>query len=208
MNLTHPRKERKMAKKVKIIGAKPKLIRVLDKPQRRIEPAELAAALGARPRAEYVGENLDLISFAELGAQLLRRLRSSGGRPALTDATEFCRVPLSAEDMKALVKMSAQIEQSTGTKPSPGQIASVIVHDYLSSGSADSQDLATIATLQSKMNQHLDSIAASIPHLAEIVNDANTLEKRAKTIETTAMHIKEDIDNRLKEVLTLLHQAK
>ena len=36
-----------MAKKVKIIGAKPKRIRVKDKPQRRIKPTEIARALGA-----------------------------------------------------------------------------------------------------------------------------------------------------------------
>src|SRR5262245_56191076 len=120
--MTRPRKEREMAKRVNIIGAKSKRIRVTDKPQCRIEPADAAAALGAEPCAEHIGANLDPITLAELGTELLRRLRSSGGRPALTDATEFCRVPLSAEDMKALEKMSAQIEQSTGTKPSPGQI--------------------------------------------------------------------------------------
>ncbi len=197
-----------MAKKINITGRQPKRIRVVDKPQRRIEPAELAAALGAEPCAERVGENLDLISLAELGTQLLRRLRSSGGRPALSDATEFCRVPLSAEDMKVLERIGAQIEQETGAKPSPGQIASIIVRGYLSKGSGNVQDLADIATLERKVNEQLDSIAASIPNLAEIVNDANTVEKRANAIGTTATQMKEHIGNRLKEVLTLLHQAK
>ena len=36
-----------MAKRVNVVGAKPKRIRVVDKPQRRIEPADVAAALGA-----------------------------------------------------------------------------------------------------------------------------------------------------------------
>jgi endonuclease III len=62
--------------------------------------------------------------------------------------------------------------------------------------------------LESKVNEHLDSIAASIPRLAEIVNDANALESRANAIGTAAKQIKEDIDNRLEEVLTLLHQVK
>src|SRR5260370_28407163 len=113
-NLTRSRKEREMAKKINITGREPKGMSVVEKPQRRIEPAELAAALGAEPCAERVGENLDLISLAELGTQLLRRLRSSGGRPALSDATELCRVPLSAEDMKVLERIGAQIEQETG----------------------------------------------------------------------------------------------
>jgi len=197
-----------MPKKVYITGAKPKRIRVTDKPQRRIEPADVAAALGAEPCAERIEANLDPISLAELGTQLLRRLRSTGGRPALSDATEFCRVPLTAEDMKALEKISAQIEQEIGTKPSPGQIVSIIVRDYLSSGVGNSQDLAVIVTLEDRVNEHLDSIADSIPRLAEIVNDANTVENRANAIGATAKQIKEDIDSRLEEVLTLLHQAK
>src|SRR5262249_25663182 len=69
----------------------------------------------------------------------LRRLRSSGGRPALADATEICRVPLSPEDVKALENITGQIEQSTGTKPSSGQVVSVIVREYLTSGSAKHQ---------------------------------------------------------------------
>jgi hypothetical protein len=68
---------------------------------------------------------------------LLRRLRSSGGRPALADATEFCRVPLSSEDVKGLEKITAQLEESTGSKASAGQVASIIVRDYLTRGSPD-----------------------------------------------------------------------
>jgi hypothetical protein len=41
--------------------------------------------------------NLDPLSLAALGSELIKRLRS-GGRPAVADATEICRVPLSAED--------------------------------------------------------------------------------------------------------------
>jgi hypothetical protein len=125
-----------MAKKVNITGTQPKQIRILDQPRRRIDPAELAAALGARPEGEHVGENLDLISLAELGTRLLSRLRSTGGRPALVDATEICRVPLSADDMKALKKITEQIESTTGAKPSPGQVASLIVHNYVTAAGA------------------------------------------------------------------------
>src|SRR5438128_12692668 len=85
--LTRLQKDRAMAKKVNVIGTQPKRVRVADQPSRRIEPAELAAALGAEPCGERIGANLDPISLAELGTALLRRLRSSGGRPALADAT-------------------------------------------------------------------------------------------------------------------------
>src|SRR6266536_1726484 len=120
-----------MAKKSEIVGAKPKKIEIVNRAKRRVEPAELAAALGAVPCGERIPGNLDLIGLAELGTQLLARLRSSGGRPALTDATEICRVPLSAADLKTLEEMVAQLEGSSGAKPSVGQLVSVIVRSYL-----------------------------------------------------------------------------
>src|SRR5438445_416641 len=115
--LTRLRRSRDMAKRVNIVGVQPKRVRIVDKTTRGIEPTELAAALGAEPCGERLGANLDPISLAELGTELLRRLRSSGGRPALADATEYCRVPLSIEDVEALEKITGQVEQSTGTKP-------------------------------------------------------------------------------------------
>ena len=129
-----------MAKRINIVGSQPKRVRVVDKPQRRVEPVELAAALGADPPGERLGANLDPISLAELGTKLLGRLRSSGGRPALRDATEFCRVPLSTGDVKALDVITDKIEQTTGTKPSDGQIASVIIREYLTNAPRKAPD--------------------------------------------------------------------
>src|SRR5437867_4498571 len=120
-----------MAKKINIIGAKPKSIQIVNEPKPRLDPAELAEGLGAAPSGGRIPGNLDLIDLAELGTRLLARLRSSGGRPALTDATEICRVPLSADDIKTLEEMVAQIEGSSGAKPSVGQLVSVIVRNHL-----------------------------------------------------------------------------
>jgi hypothetical protein len=50
---------------------------------------------------------------------------------ALADATEICRVPLSAEDVKTLEGMVLQLETSSGAKPSVGQLVSVIVRAHL-----------------------------------------------------------------------------
>jgi hypothetical protein len=120
-----------MAKKITVVGARPKKIEVIDRPKRRIPPAEFAASLGANPSGEQAPGGLDPIGLAELGTQLLERLRSSGGRPALADATVNCRVPLSAEDAKTLESMLAQIGEATGAKPSVGQLVSVIVRLHL-----------------------------------------------------------------------------
>lgn len=128
-----------MSKKIDITGNPARRIDVSGKPQRRIEPVEFAAALGAESVAETHAPNLDPLSLAALGTELIRRLRSTGGRPALADATEFCRVPLSAADVAALERITTNIEHTTGTKPSPGQVISVIVRNYLT---AESDDLS------------------------------------------------------------------
>jgi hypothetical protein len=120
-----------MSKKIVIVGAKPKRVNILDKPKRRVEPAELANALGAKPLDIEAGMSKDPIAMGELGSQLLHRLRSSGGRPALVDATVQCRVPLSEEDVKSLEELVTQVGAATGAKPSVGQVASVIVRLHL-----------------------------------------------------------------------------
>ena len=43
-----------------------------------------------------------------------------------------------------------------------------------------------------------------MPRLAEIVSDANVLQKKANAIEITVSEIKEDIDRRMGEILALL----
>jgi hypothetical protein len=176
-----------MAKKVNIIGAKPKRVRVLDKPRRRIEPAELAAQLGAQPEGVWLGKNLDLISLADLGTKLQSRLRSSGGRPALADATEFCRVPLSTADFKALEKITAHIEQNSGLKPSLGQVVSIIVHDYLQTDAGKSSETEEMV---SKPNPSMS------PRLAEIASKASAVQKSAQDLEMAVKQIKGDIEER------------
>lgn len=125
-----------MAKKIIVSGKSARRIEVEGKPQRRIEPNEVAVALGAEPIGEAHTPALDAISLAAIGSELIRRLRSTGGRPALSDASEICRVPLSADDLKALEKITEQIAESSGMKPSPGQVASTILRKYLSGGRA------------------------------------------------------------------------
>ncbi|SRR5579872_3143821 len=169
-----------MAKEITIVGAKPKKIEVVDQPKRRIDPAEFAAALGAKPSGLQVHGNLDPITLAELGTQILNRLRSSGGRPALSDATVHCRVPLSAEDIKTLESMVAQIAGATGAKPSVGQLASVIVRLHLNAlrsapRPTDSTDMPKQDTEQ--------AISKSI--LQQMIDDQiNPLREQVKRLES------------------------
>lgn len=135
-----------MAKKINVTGKPARRIEVTGKPQRRIEPEKFAAALGAEPVGEPHSPSLDPLSLAALGNELVKRLRSSGGRPALEDATEICRVPLSAQDVKTLEGMVAQLEASSGAKPSVGQLVSVIVRAHLQdlNAATDSQTAADV----------------------------------------------------------------
>ncbi len=97
----------------------------------RIEPSEFVAAIGAEPCGGPHSQHLDPISLLALGNELLKRLRSTGGRPSLEGATEQCKVPLRPEDVKALEEIAKAIEQETDARPSLGQIASVILKLHL-----------------------------------------------------------------------------
>jgi hypothetical protein len=55
-----------------------------------------------------------------------------------------------------------------------------------------------------RIQQHIDGIAGWVPRLGEIVTKANTVQKSGSAIETTAKEIKEDIEERVDEILALL----
>jgi hypothetical protein len=122
-----------MAKKVNIVGKSLERIQITGPGLPRVEADEFAEALGAEPSRERHSTPSDLISLGELGNELLKRLRSTGGRPALEGATERCKVPLSPSDIAHLEQIIATIEAKTGTRPALGQIASVILQIHLNS---------------------------------------------------------------------------
>ncbi len=167
-----------MAKRINIVGAKPMKINILDKPKPRLDPAEIAEGLGATPCGEPISRKLDLMSLAEIGTQLLNRLRSSGGRPALDDATEICRVPLSTEDVKILEDMVAEIEKSSGMKPSVGQLVSVMVRSQLSAAMPDStpqdDDAQGRAMLLQLIDEQLTPLRERVTRLESELHAANT----------------------------------
>lgn len=179
-----------MARKITVSGNPARTIEVTGKPQRRIEPEEFAAALGAEPIGDTHSAGLDPIALAELGTQMLNRLRSSGGRPALADATEICRVPLSAEDLMALETITADIEQSTGTKPSVGQVVGVIVREYLTRRPPYSAAQAMAKAAQAPVS----SITSWLPRLAEIASKASTVHQSASTLEAAVKQIKKEME--------------
>jgi hypothetical protein len=120
-----------MAKKVagKSLGR----MKITGRALPRVEPAEFAAALGAEPAGQRRSTNLDLISLGDLGNEVIRHLRSTGGRTALEGATEHCKVPLSGSDIVHLEQIIDAIEAKTGKRPALAQIASAILRMHLDS---------------------------------------------------------------------------
>ncbi len=167
-----------MGKRIDIIGVRPKKLDVLDQSKRRIDPPELAAALDANPTGQRASLSLDPIALAELGTQLLHRLRSSGGRPAIADATVNCRVPFSAEDIKTLEYMVVQIGGSTGTKPSIGQLVSVIVHRCLAQFDLDTNMEIALASAGTEPGVNLPAWRRLFPSILDLPGVAN----RAKLV--------------------------
>ena len=54
------------------------------------------------------------------------------------------------------------------------------------------------------IQRNIDGIAAWVPRLGEIVTEATTVQSSGKAIEKTANEIKEDIEERVAEILALL----
>ncbi|MCH8291826.1 hypothetical protein IH992_12095 [Candidatus Poribacteria bacterium] len=91
----------------------------------------VAKALGAENVSET---DIDLEgnppSLFTLRRELCERLRSTGGRQSLEGATRRQKIPLSDEDWERLQKL-AELSQSEGVHPTPGQVASVLLHQAL-----------------------------------------------------------------------------
>lgn len=164
-----------MAKKINTVGKKAERIHNTGPSLPRIEPSEFAASIGAEPCGERHSKHLDPISLLALGNELLKRLRSTGGRPSLEGATEQCKVPLRPEDMVALEEITNAIQQKTDSKPSLGQIASVILRihlDLLKGRSATLRDeLGKLPTDEGKTSKDEAEQGLSLSAVTDLVEE-------------------------------------
>jgi hypothetical protein len=83
-----------MAKKIVATDSPARRIRDVGSAARRIDPAVVADALGAEDLGITLGREGSPVSSFQVRAELLDRLRSSGGRPALEGATRHGRIPV------------------------------------------------------------------------------------------------------------------
>lgn len=127
-----------MTKRIQLTG--PTVARITDTTPvkgRRVDPDELARALGAEPCAEKVPVPLAAISLYAVRAELYRRLQSQGGRPGLEGNNVRPKIPLSDQEWRKLEELASQIASSTGLSPSPGQVGSVLLSLALRSVTSD-----------------------------------------------------------------------
>jgi len=125
-----------MGTRITNTGAKNEKIVNTGAVEKRLDPAAVAAALGAEPVAETPLLGRDPITLHAVRTEIFRRLRSSGGRPALEGTTFRPKIPLGEQEWRELESIASAVT-GEGCSPSPGQIASVLLNLALRSVLAD-----------------------------------------------------------------------
>jgi hypothetical protein len=115
-----------MTKKIQPTDAPLPRVRDTSACQPRVSPAQVQEALGAEVAPARLEEALGPITLFAVRQELVSRLQSSGGRPALEGATRRAKVPLSDEEWSQLEGLAATVA-SPGFAPSAGQVASVLL---------------------------------------------------------------------------------
>src|SRR5262249_16133937 len=126
----------------------------------RIEPAEVAAALGAEPTEVTLEAALSPLTLFVVRQELFRRLQSRGGRPALSGTTRRAKIPLSDAEWSELEALASAIA-AAGCAPTAGQVASVLLTLALRSVTAQVGNKAGQA--RSPLARELASRAAAEP---------------------------------------------
>jgi hypothetical protein len=92
----------------------------------RIEATHVQEELGAEATDKALQKPPAPISLFALREEIVKRLQSSGGRPALEGVTRRAKIPLSDQEWFQLEELAAAIS-SPGFAPSAGQVASVLL---------------------------------------------------------------------------------
>lgn len=92
----------------------------------RIDADRILEALGTEIATTELKEALAPVTLFAVREELVKRLQSSGGRPALEGVTRRAKVPLSDEEWLQLEELAAAVS-SPGFAPSAGQVASVLL---------------------------------------------------------------------------------
>jgi hypothetical protein len=149
-----------MAKTIRTTGKHLKVIRDTSDPLAYVRPAAVEAGLGAEASDRKLEEALAPITLFAIRSELLSRLQSSGGRPALAGTSRRAKIPLGDAEWADLEKLAAAVS-GPGFCPSAGQIASVLLS--LSVQSVASQVARAPKSAASLLARDLAARAAAAP---------------------------------------------
>jgi hypothetical protein len=102
------------------------LVDVSHKPP-PIAVADVVTALGGRSLGINAGDDKAPVALLTIRDALMRRLRTTGGRPALSGDGPRQRVQVSAEDWQIITDIASRVPVGRH-KASPAQVASVLIH--------------------------------------------------------------------------------
>ena len=141
-----------MSKQIRTTEPTPRAVRDMGPGPRRVEPRDVATAIGAEASGITLEDALAPVTLFALREELLGRLQSSGGRPGLAGATRRVKVPLGDTEWLELEELAAAIS-SPGFAPSAGQVASALL--TLSAHSIASQVRGTGCRLMQELAARL-----------------------------------------------------
>jgi len=106
--------------------ARHRLVDVSHKPP-PVAAADVITAFGGRPLAINPGDDKAPVALPTIRDALMQRLRTTGGRPALSGDGPRQRVQVSAEDWQSIVDIANHVAVGRH-KASPAQVVSVLIH--------------------------------------------------------------------------------
>ena len=146
-----------MTKRIVDIGPAMRKIRDIGKTLPRVDPALVAAALGAEPIARVPPESGNPLALYAVRAEIFRRLQSSGGRPALTETDRRVKIPLSDKEWTQLESIAAAVATKT-CAPSTGQVASVLLNLALRSVLAEMNSETATPISKTQVSERLSGV--------------------------------------------------
>jgi hypothetical protein len=124
-------------KKIQIVSSTVQRIPITPSTVERLEPDEVAKALGAEPCPEKLPGPSGPVTRYALCLELFRRLQARGVCPNAEGNDLRATIPLSDQEWRQLEELARQIASESGLSPSPGQVGSVLLSLALRSVKAE-----------------------------------------------------------------------
>ncbi len=140
-----------MTAKIQTTGNKLPRIRVTGPRLPRVDPAEVAAALGAEPGGEGRAGQPAAMTLYALRAEMMHRLVSHGGRPRVEGTDQRVKIPISDQDCHALESLATSLA-AKGFTPSAGQVASVLLNMALQTVGTSADDPSLVARIAQQLD--------------------------------------------------------